>query len=619
MDPKIRLPLGACEEASAVTTTEEWHVSASHANTNTYATHVMANTRDTHVPHSTPSPPSMIERTIKSEIQSASTTFQDQNEVSKHPLPTPISVTNLKAALSGHPDQHFVSQLCNNFEFGVHIGFQGHRAPRFSKNLPTAFANPEVVTSNFATEVSLGRMAGPFDTPPFKNFQVSPIGLVPKKNSNKFRTIFHLSYPKSGSTSINCSISKEDYSLQYVRIDDAIEGIQRFGQSCFLAKTDIESAFRLVPVHPDDYELLGMYWDGKYYYDKVLPFGLRSAPAIFNQLSDALEWILLNKCNISFACHILDDFLLIEPPAVSTPHNSLCQKSLENMLSIFQTINIPIAKGKTQGPLQVIEFMGILLDTVKMQARLPVDKIGRLQTALEEFQHRRSCTLKELQSLIGTLNFACRVVPPGRPFLQRMIDLTRNVKKSHHHIKLSSGFFEDLKMWKEFIYNWNGANFFLQSEWCASDTLNLHTDASGALGFGGIFGNKWFQGKWRPHQKLGQPGVSIAWQELFAIVVACQIWGDLLADQRIKFHCDNEAVVHVINSKRSPIPRVMDLMRHLTLLTLKHNMYIRAVHIAGKHNDTADAISRFQFQRFRHLAPTADTNPYQIPEKLMTL
>ncbi len=111
------------------------------------------------------------------------------------------------------------------------------------------------------------------------------------------------------------------------------------------------------------------------------------------------------------------------------------------MLSTFHTINIPIAKGKTQGPSQVIEFMGILLDTIKMQARLPQDNVNRLQTTLEQFQHRRSCTLKELQSLIGTLNFACGVVPPGRSSLQRMIDLKRNVQKPHHHIKLSSGFF----------------------------------------------------------------------------------------------------------------------------------------------------------------------------------
>jgi hypothetical protein len=111
-----------------------------------------------------------------------------------------------------------------------------------------------------------------------------------------------------------------------------------------------------------------MCWEGKYYYDKVLPFVLRNVPSIFNQLSDALEWILLNKCNISFVCHILDDFILIEPPAVLAPYNSLCQQSLTHMLSTFQTINIAIAQGKTQGPSQVIEFMGILLDTIKMQA-----------------------------------------------------------------------------------------------------------------------------------------------------------------------------------------------------------------------------------------------------------
>ena len=112
------------------------------------------------------------------------------------------------------------------------------------------------------------------------------------------------------------------------------------------------------------------------------------------------------------------------------------------------------ALGKTrQGLLQVLEFMGITLDTLKMEARLPADKIHHIRTIFSEFEAKKSCTLKELQSLIGTLNFACKVVPPGRPFLQRMIDLTRNVKESHHHIKLNLGFFKDLAMWKQFITN----------------------------------------------------------------------------------------------------------------------------------------------------------------------
>lgn len=127
----------------------------------------------------------------------------------------------------------------------------------------------------------------------FPNFQVSPIGLVPEKHSNKFRTIFHLSFPKSGVTSIKYSVSKEDYSLQYITIDNAIEGILRLGQGWFLTKTDIESAFHVIPLHPFDYELFGMYWSGPYYYDKVLPFGLRGASYLFNHLSEAIEWILL--------------------------------------------------------------------------------------------------------------------------------------------------------------------------------------------------------------------------------------------------------------------------------------------------------------------------------------
>ena len=65
-----------------------------------------------------------------------------------------------------------------------------------------------------------------------------------------------------------------------------------------------------------------------------------------------------------------------------------------------------------------------------MEARLPEDKVERMRSALSTFQSQRSTTLQELQSLIGTLNFACKVIPPGRPFLQRIIHLTRGVKKN---------------------------------------------------------------------------------------------------------------------------------------------------------------------------------------------
>ena len=87
-----------------------------------------------------------------------------------------------------------------------------------------------------------------------------------------------------------------------------------------------------------------------------------------------------------------------------------------------------------------------------------------MQVFLPPFQFDQCyCNMaeNELQSQIGTLNFACKVVPPGRPFLQLVVELTRNVSQPHHHIKLSSGFFKDVQTWKTFISQWNGAAFLI--------------------------------------------------------------------------------------------------------------------------------------------------------------
>lgn len=78
-------------------------------------------------------------------------------------------------------------------------------------------------------------------------------------------------------------------------------------------------------------------------------------------------------------------------------------------------------------------------------------------------------------------------------------------------------------MWQQFIHTWNGAGFFSPTLWVDSDSLELYTDASGTLGYGGILGKKWFQGQWETHHQLTAPSINIAWQELFALVVACHL------------------------------------------------------------------------------------------------
>ena len=88
-------------------------------------------------------------------------------------------------------------------------------------------------------------------------------------------------------------------------MDDAIRILQKLGPNGFMAKTDVQSAFRNILVQPQDWELLSMQWRGLYFFDRVLPFGLRSAPFIFNMLSDALELILIHKLGVSNVLHIL--------------------------------------------------------------------------------------------------------------------------------------------------------------------------------------------------------------------------------------------------------------------------------------------------------------------------
>ena len=528
------------------------------------------------------------------------------------PVSTPIDINVLESELSQHPNRNFVINLVNGLRYGTPVGYTGPEKSRVSRNLISATQHPEVVSTNLTKEINLGRVAGPFDVPPLPNLQCHPVGVVPKKHSTDWRTIYHLSYPEGDS--INDYIPKDPYSLQYVRVDDAIRIIKSLGPGSFMAKTDLKSAFRLIPVHPGNWHLLGIYWQSQYYVDLYLPFGLRSAPYLFNQLSDALEWILINNYHLRNVIHILDDFFIAEAS------RQQCLSSFSTLLRFFMSVRAPVVASKTLGPSQVLEFMGIELDSTRMEARLPEDKLLRTRALLNSFNGRRSVRLLELQSLIGTLQFACKAVVPGRTFLQRMIDLTRGVHNRFHHIRLNKEFFKDLKMWKAFLAGWNGRSFFLDTTVTPSPDMHLYTDASGTIGFGGYFNGKWFQGKWPPHMHLNKDrGISIEWQELFPIVVACAIWFPHFSGKRIQFWCDNESVVAILNSGRSRAPRIMDLLRFLVLISMKHNFFIRARHVPGLSNEIADALSRFQVSRFRAAAPTAERTPCTIPPSLMTL
>ena len=78
--------------------------------------------------------------------------------------------------------------------------------------------------------------------------------------------------------------------MHYQSLDDAVNLVARDGRRSLMAKADIESTFRLLPVHPEDFCSLGIMVNDNFYVDKALPFGIACAPAYFELFSTFVEW-----------------------------------------------------------------------------------------------------------------------------------------------------------------------------------------------------------------------------------------------------------------------------------------------------------------------------------------
>ncbi len=140
----------------------------------------------------------------------------------------------------------------------------------------------------------------------------------------------------------------------------------------------------------------------------------------------------------------------------------------------------------------------------------------------------------------------------------------------------------------------------------------LYTDASSEIRYGAFWNGHWIQARWL--QALQQH--SIQWKELYAVVMACEVWGHLWPNKRILFYCDNMAVVHLWRSGLSKAPFLMHLVRALFFVAAKHNFHVSITHIAGVNNSIADALSRFHMQKFHLLAPDADKERTLTPTQL---
>ena len=197
------------------------------------------------------------------------------------------------------------------------------------------------------------------------------------------------------------------------------------------------------------------------------------------------------------------------------------RQTLPNVDYKFCMVRGTFAPGKIIGPTTCLVFQRILTDTITMAVSLPSEKLDESLPLLEFWTGRKKFTKRELLFLIGKLSFAAKVIPSGRTFIKRLIELSTTVQQLDHHISLNRKARADIDWWIKFLPEWNGKACILEAKQSLAPDIKLFTDASGQIGFV-IYHEPHWVAELRPSEGAD---FSIEWKELSPILIAFKLWG----------------------------------------------------------------------------------------------
>jgi hypothetical protein len=500
---------------------------------------------------------------------------------------SPLNYTFWQEQLKDHPDKKLVKRLLQQIREGISIGYQGNEFFNFSPNWPSADKYKDSVHSNIVANAAKGRLDGPFRTPPHPFFRASPLGAFPKKRSGKIRVIHDLSWPPG--ENINEFINKHDYTFSFSTIDAAVQRCLKYATP-YMVKLDITDAYMHCMIRPEERHLLGFSWESngirEYWQYAVLPFGLSSSPKLFNDYADALRYIMINRGASQDTLHYLDDFWSV------CGNESDASSNLNIMSSTIKESGMEIQESKTVGPTRIIEYLGIIIDTISWQVKISDERLCEIREDLFAWRHKSVCTKRQLLSLIGKLMFCASVVRDGRKFVGRLIDLSKRIKYLHHRVKLNRQARADINWWLHSMESHNGTSM-IPMDWGSSDIQYIYTDASN-LAAAGVCDESWcmvpFSG-----DNSWMAAKTIAWRELFAVVMCIATFGSRLSGRKLAMYTDNQVVLWCINKGKSHNTDLMGLIRALYYYTTVYKIDYKAFYVNTKDNIIADALSRLKY------------------------
>ena len=235
---------------------------------------------------------------------------------------------------------------------------------------------------------------------------ISPFS-VPEKSDGGVRLIHDASQPVGDSLNDQATL---DTHYNFETVDSAAKLLW---PNYYMAKVDLKSAYRSVKISEHSQKFTGLKWiinnTTVFLKDTKLPFGSKLSPGIFHRLGQSVKRMMERRGFRDLVVY-LDDFLVIAPTKQE------CQLALNTLLKLLRQLGFSINWNKVVDPAKQLIFLGIEIDSQAMCLRLPESKSSALKLELVAFSKRHRATKRQLQSLIGKLNWAAAVVRGGRVF-----------------------------------------------------------------------------------------------------------------------------------------------------------------------------------------------------------
>lgn len=375
---------------------------------------------------------------------------------------------------------------------------------------------------------------------------ISPMFLTPKSDGS-MRPIFNL-------RNLNEFLVISKFRLINMhRIPDFLQPFD------WLVKIDISKAYFHIPIAAKHRRFLRLVYKNRLLQMTCLPFGLATAPKVFATLTNWIAQTLRNK-GIRIVTY-LDDYL------ISNQDRKILLLQVQETISLLESLGWQINYAKSiLNPQKCLEFLGICWDPWSNLKYLPLIKCQSLSNKILPLLMRKTASLKEIQSLVGLINFASFTVTRGRLNHRNLLKFQKLLLQldSSHRFAVPELALMELEWWLK--------NHETPSSLHNPPTKHFLTTDASEKAWGACLNNKEISGLWLPQERHFHSNI----KEMLAVYHAIEQQSLFLKNTTVMLQSDNKTVVSYIRKEGgSKSTQLMHLTR--ALLTLLDNLQIHLV------------------------------------------